>query len=98
MVVEGLTEAPDILVCDDISGTTCDPGTLGQVTHYYWQVIATDQRGAVTSGPVWEFTTQSLGWREVGASSATGGGISNNAGDSKDPAIAVAPDGTPYVV
>jgi hypothetical protein len=37
------------------------------------------------------------GWEEVGAGSASGGGISNNGSDSRYPSIAVAPDGTPYV-
>ena len=37
------------------------------------------------------------GWQEVGAGSATGGGISNNTGTSNNPSVAVAPDGTPYV-
>jgi hypothetical protein len=36
-------------------------------------------------------------WGEVGAGSATGGGISDNGGDSTHPTAAVAPDGTPYV-
>lgn len=36
-------------------------------------------------------------WVEVGASSASGGGISNTNGDSKNPSLAIAPDGTPYV-
>jgi len=36
-------------------------------------------------------------WTEVGAGSASGGGISNNTGDSVRPSIAIAPDGTPYV-
>jgi hypothetical protein len=36
-------------------------------------------------------------WIEVGAGSATGGGISNNTGSSIYPAIAVASDGTPYI-
>lgn len=37
-------------------------------------------------------------WAEVGASSASGGGISNNSGDSRVPSLAIAPDGTPYIV
>jgi hypothetical protein len=37
------------------------------------------------------------GWEEVGAGSASEGGISDNAAQSSDPAIAIAPDGTPYV-
>ncbi len=36
-------------------------------------------------------------WQEVGAGSASGGGISNTPVESSDPSIAIAPDGTPYV-
>ena len=36
-------------------------------------------------------------WEEVGPGSATGGGISNNAGASIVPSVTIAPDGTPYV-
>ena len=36
-------------------------------------------------------------WREIGAGSASGGGISNNAGHSTHPAIAAVPDGRLYV-
>jgi hypothetical protein len=36
-------------------------------------------------------------WEEVGAGSATGGGISNNSGSSAGPFVSVAPDGIPYV-
>jgi hypothetical protein len=36
-------------------------------------------------------------WEEVGAGSATGGGISNNEGDSRSVSLAIAPNGTPYV-
>jgi hypothetical protein len=35
-------------------------------------------------------------WEEVGSGSASGGGISDNSGDSVNPSVAVA-DGTPYV-
>ncbi|NUM48759.1 MAG: CHAP domain-containing protein, partial [Anaerolineales bacterium] len=36
-------------------------------------------------------------WQEVGVGSASNGGISNNAGNSSAPSLALAPDGTPYV-
>jgi hypothetical protein len=41
--------------------------------------------------------TVPAGWQEVGAGSASGGGISANDGDSGIPSVAVAPDGRPYV-
>ena len=50
---------PDVLVSDDQSGTFYDPGTLITDTHYYWQIVATDEHGATTTGPVWDFTTHS---------------------------------------
>ncbi len=36
-------------------------------------------------------------WNQVGAGSATGGGISNDDGESKYPSIAVTSSGTPYI-
>ncbi len=36
-------------------------------------------------------------WAEVGAGSASGGGISNTPGNSNNPSLAIASDGTPYV-
>jgi hypothetical protein len=50
---------PDTLVCDDVSATTCDPGTMTYSTHYYWYVVARDEHGAITTGPVWDFGTVS---------------------------------------
>jgi hypothetical protein len=37
-------------------------------------------------------------WEEVGVGSASGGGISGDTGGSPEPALAIAPNGTPYVV
>ena len=50
---------PDILVSDDQSGTSYHPGTLSYSTHYYWKIISKDNHGAITSGSIWDFTTQS---------------------------------------
>jgi hypothetical protein len=48
---------PDVLVSEDQTGTTYDPGTLSGNLHYYWQIVATDEHGMSTAGPVWDFTT-----------------------------------------
>lgn len=53
----GTNSAPDQLVSNDQTGTTYDPGTLSDDTHYYWKIIATDNHGASTESPVWNFTT-----------------------------------------
>jgi hypothetical protein len=47
---------PDVLVCNDVTSASCDPGTLSYATHY-WQVVARDSHGATTTGLVWDFTT-----------------------------------------
>jgi hypothetical protein len=52
----GTSEAPP-LVSNNQSGTTYDPGTLAYNTTYYWQIVATDDHGASTTGPLWGFTT-----------------------------------------
>jgi formylglycine-generating enzyme required for sulfatase activity len=51
---------PDILVSDDQAGTSYDPGTLSPTTHYYWRIVAKDEHGATTAGPVWNFTTATM--------------------------------------
>jgi formylglycine-generating enzyme required for sulfatase activity len=51
---------PDVLVSDDQTGTTYDPGILDPNTHYYWQVNAKDEHGSTANGPVWDFTTREL--------------------------------------
>jgi len=50
---------PDVLVSDDQTETTYDPGTMELNTIYYWQIIAEDNYGASTPGTVWHFTTTS---------------------------------------
>ena len=48
---------PDVLASDDQSGTTYNPGTMDYEETYYWMIIAYDQHGIGTPGPVWSFTT-----------------------------------------
>jgi hypothetical protein len=50
---------PDDLICDDVGTTACDPGALSYLTQYFWKVIARDEHGATTEGPVWQFITLS---------------------------------------
>ena len=57
--------APQTRVCDDVASPACDPGTLLYDTQYSWQVVASDQHGASTSGPVWSLSTAAAGCVEV---------------------------------
>jgi len=49
---------PDVLVSNDQTETTYDPGTMQYETIYYWQIIAEDEHGDTTNGPIWSFTTE----------------------------------------
>jgi hypothetical protein len=50
--------SPDALLCDGVTSTTCDPGVLSYGTQYYWYVVATDQHLATSTGPLWDFSTE----------------------------------------
>ncbi len=43
--------------CQDQTGTSCQPSSLDFNTTYSWQVVATDDKGSETSGPIWQFST-----------------------------------------
>jgi hypothetical protein len=55
------TSASPPLVSNDQAATAYNPGTLSAGTTYYWKIVATDNLGASTSGPIWSFTTAGSG-------------------------------------
>ena len=53
----GTTSSPPKL-SDNQSSNSYDPGNLELNTTYYWQIVAWDEYGLSTKGPVWSFTTR----------------------------------------
>jgi len=51
------TTSPPLKVTSNQSTTLYDPGTMNHQTVYYWRIIAWDNYGASTPGPIWQFTT-----------------------------------------
>ncbi|HEX5131777.1 MAG TPA: FlgD immunoglobulin-like domain containing protein [Candidatus Krumholzibacteria bacterium] len=49
--------SPPPLVAPDVAARAWLPGTLEHLTAYYWKVVARDELGAESEGPVWRFTT-----------------------------------------
>jgi hypothetical protein len=45
------------LIASDLQMPNYNPDALESFTHYYWYVVAKDENGASTTGPVWAFTT-----------------------------------------
>jgi outer membrane protein assembly factor BamB len=83
---------PTTLVSDDQSVTIFDAGNLEPDAHYYWKIVAKDNHGATTHGPVWDFITieafpdldcdGSLVWSEVPpGGTVTGSFIVENIGE-----------------
>jgi len=52
------TTGATTLVYNDQAATTYDPGTLNRGTTYYWRIVARDNHGITTEGPVWDFMTE----------------------------------------
>jgi hypothetical protein len=48
---------PPPLVSSNQPVTTYDPGTMIYDTTYYWQIVARDNHGVSTAGPIWSFIT-----------------------------------------
>lgn len=55
------TDNPPSLATANQSEFTYNPGTLTQNTQYYWKIVARDDQGNQTEGPVWTFTTTAGG-------------------------------------
>jgi hypothetical protein len=53
----GTTISPPKVISNQ-STTIYNPGKLINITVYYWRIIAYDNNGATTSGPLWSFTTK----------------------------------------
>jgi len=45
------------MVSRNQTGTSYSPETLAYNTTYYWKIVATDNHGTSTTGPLWDFTT-----------------------------------------
>jgi hypothetical protein len=57
----GTTATPTIKVSANQSSTMYNPGILSYLTRYYWRIVAWDNHGTSTVGPIWHFTTVSTG-------------------------------------
>ena len=53
--LEANDQDPDILVSDDQESNTFFTEKLQYKTMYYWQIIAKDEHGASSPGPIWHF-------------------------------------------
>lgn len=51
------TTNPPTLLQSGLTNASFDPGTLTAEEDYYWQIVAHDDRGGTTEGPVWHFST-----------------------------------------
>jgi hypothetical protein len=56
----GTSPSPPLVITGHIS-TTYDPGPLANNQSYYWKIIAHDDKGTITEGPIWSFTTATNG-------------------------------------
>jgi hypothetical protein len=52
------TSTPPVLVATSVDTTNYTPGMLDFSTTYYWKIVARDDSGLETAGPIWRFTTR----------------------------------------
>jgi RHS repeat-associated protein len=53
----GVSPVSLVLMAQDLGTASYTKRDLAQSTTYYWRVVARDNNGAETQGPVWQFTT-----------------------------------------
>jgi outer membrane protein assembly factor BamB len=92
--LEAEDTTPDVLMSDAQTTTSYNPPSLNYTTVYYWQIIAEDEYGEITEGPIWKFTTRdipvpeltgqgSLSWTNIPAGSTQNGNfLVRNSGES----------------
>jgi len=56
----GTATVPVTLMYDDLTATSTPALSLATNTTYYWRVVARDEHGLETAGPVWNFLTTSM--------------------------------------
>ncbi len=47
--------SPPLKVASNITGKSYNPGEMDYKSTYYWKIIAWDDQGATSSGPIWSF-------------------------------------------
>lgn len=57
----GKDNPPAAMISSDQSDTSMNMSGLKLNTRYFWQIVAKDNQGNSTSGPIWTFTTSSDG-------------------------------------
>jgi len=55
------TSSPPPKVASNQTDTSFIPGTLEYNTTYYWQIVAWNDQGESAEGPIWSFTTETIG-------------------------------------
>ncbi len=90
----GTTSPPPILVYGHTT-TTYDPGAMYQNTLYYWKIVAWDSFGLSSTGPIWNFTTESNSPPNIPSAPNPANGATNVAIDTGLSWIGGDPDGDP---